>query len=247
MPLLPGQFILNGKYRILRLIRRGCRSTRWLAEEPRFLAIRQVAIKELRSLAADRQRGPEEQERRFFQEVRLAALLEQARASYVVRAITVEEMEDGARLLVMAYADSGSLADLIKTHPQGLPIDQAVHIAIQVCEALEVFHNLPGEPVHRDVKPSNILLTNKARHCLATLAWLNWWGRVVDCSLAVHSIPARPCIWRQNKSEPVATWQRAADVYALGCVFWEMLTGQHFKRHELRRHPVGCGPTHRLG
>jgi serine/threonine protein kinase len=141
MTLQPNQTILDGKYRIVRLIGEGAFARVWLAEETEFGG-RPVAIKEPR---ADRltESEAEEQARRFRQEVDLAALLERHAVPGVIRALTVERLADGTRLLVMEYADGGSLADLIRSHPAGLPVEQAVTITAQATRSLDGFHKLP--------------------------------------------------------------------------------------------------------
>ncbi len=228
--LAPNQSILNGKYRIIRQLGEGAAARVWLAEEPRFGG-RLVAIKELRrDLLTTGEL--EEQERRFYQEVRLAALLEQARAPHVVRALTVEEQPDGARLLVMAYADGGSLADLLAQHPQGLPIDQAVGIAVQVAEALDALHSLPVEPVHRDVKPSNILLTREGEALLGDFGLAQLAGASGRSLLSGGQHPGTPMTMAPEQERGAGYLTPAADVFALGCVLWEMLTGKRYKRFQ---------------
>jgi len=116
MSLREGETILNGKYYIVKLLGEGGMARVWLAEEPDFAGL-QVAIKEPRRETLT-STELEQQERRFQQEVEMAALLEQARVPHVIRARTLERLEDGIRLLVMEYAEGGSLADRIGEHPK---------------------------------------------------------------------------------------------------------------------------------
>ncbi len=227
MPLAPGQTILN-KYRILELIGEGGFARVWLAEEPRF-DHRKVAIKEL--LRDKLTPGEmEEQERRFVQEIEIARLLEEHHVPNVVRALTVEHLEDDTPLLVMEYMPGGSLADLIDQHPQGLPIEQAVKITLDLCQALKTFHNLPAMPVHRDIKPSNVLFDTQGRAYLADFGLAQLPGRSGRTQMQAEPHPGTPLYMAPEQARSPEPLTPAADLYALGCVLFEMLTGKPYKR-----------------
>jgi serine/threonine-protein kinase len=228
MNIQSGETILNGKYRILRLIGEGSFARVWLAEEAEFGG-RLVALKELRRdvlTAAE----IEDQERRFRQEVELAAMLERSGVPNVIRALTVERLEDGTRLLVMEYADGGSLADLIAGHPDGLPVEQAVGITIQVCRALEGFHKLSVGPIHRDVKPSNILLTKDGRAMLSDFGLAQLPGASGRSRGTAAGHPGTDLYMAPEQLRSPEPLTPAADLYALGCVLFEMLTGKVYRR-----------------
>ncbi len=227
MALQPGLTILN-KYRIVRLLGEGGMARVWLAEELTFGG-RQVALKEPKSDvqgedAADLQR-------RFQQEISLTASLMQARAPNIVPAWTVEPL-DGGRVLVMQYMPGGSLEELLKQpeHAAGLPIERAVAIALDVLQALEALHRLPLEPVHRDVKPSNILFDGEGRACLADFGLAQLPCVSGRSRLAAGAHPATPNYAAPEQLRSPEPLLPAADLFALGCVLWEMLTGQRYKR-----------------
>jgi len=228
MSLHEGETILDGKYRILKLIGEGATARVWLAEEPEF-AGRYVAIKELKreTLTATEL---EEQERRFRQEVEMAAQLEQAHVPHVIRALTLEHLNDGTRLLVMEYAEGGSLADRIAEHPQGMPIEEAVQIALDICQALQAFHELPSGPVHRDIKPSNILFDRQGKAYLADFGLCQLPGRSGRTQMQAGPHPATPLYAAPEQLRSPEPLTPAADIFALGCVLFEMLTGKPYKR-----------------
>ena len=90
MVLTAGETILNGKYRIIRLLGEGGMARVWLAEEMTF-GNRQVALKEpLRDLPDGE---VEELKKRYQREVQVCAALEQAKAPNLVRALTAEPFD----------------------------------------------------------------------------------------------------------------------------------------------------------
>ena len=225
MPLAEGQTICRDKYRVLRLIGEGAFARVWLAEEPEF-GRRLVAIKELKreelSTAEIR-----EQERRFGREVELAAQLDTARAPSVVKAITLEKWRR-QRLLVMEYVDGGSLADLIAAHPAGLSIDRAVSITLQICAGLAAFHRLPGVPVHRDIKPSNILLSKSGEAMLSDFG-LAQTGESRRSGFMAEGHPGTLGYRSPEQEQSTGFLSPPSDVYALGCVLFEMLSGKLYR------------------
>ena len=225
MPIIPGKIILN-KYRILKLIGEGGMARVWLAEEVTF-GNRQVALKEPRGGLLPEDTA--EIRRRFQQEIRLAAQMMNAQVPNIVPAWTVE-LHEGAALLVMAYMAGGSLADLLEKHPQGLPVQQAAQIALDLLQALAALHDLPGEPVHRDVKPSNVLLDEAGRAHLADFGLAQLAGVSGRSRLAGSSHPATPMYAAPEQLRSPDPLMPAADLFALGCVLFEMLTGKRYKR-----------------
>ena len=232
MPLKPGQSICNGKYKILELIGEGGFARVWKAEEPGF-GHRLVAVKELKREQFSAQEL-EEFEHRFQREVEVSAALLEANVPNVMRTITLERLEEtGERLLVLEYVPGDNLADLIAQHPQGLPIEQAVQITMQVCDALAGFHALSTGPVHRDVKPSNILLTAEGQARLGDFGTAQLPGDTVVGSRTLGTAgwhPGTP-LYMSPEQELTRGYLRVpSDIFALGCVLFEMLTGGPYKR-----------------
>jgi serine/threonine-protein kinase len=224
VPLAAGASILDGKYRIVRLIGEGGMARVWLAEET-TLASRLVAIKAPRQdlLPEDL---PDIQER-YRREVHVSALL--ARAPNTVHALTAEPHEGGV-LLVMEYMPGGDLASLIQQNVQGLPVERVVAVAVDILRALEAAHNHPMAIVHRDVKPSNIVLDEHGR------AYLTDFGVAQVRALSERSRlgrglhPNTPLYSPPEQEAGAGYLTAAADLFALGCVLFEMLTGRAYKR-----------------
>jgi serine/threonine protein kinase len=215
--LKPGDTI-RGQYRILELIRKAGMSRVWLAEQPEF-GKRKVAIKE------PLLRGHRELERRWRQEIDLAPQLE--RLPHIVRAYTLEHRADGTPLLVMEYVDGGSLAQLMKRNSDGLPLGQSLKITREILKALAAFHNLPDTPVHRDVKPSNILLDCERGALLGDFGLAQLPGSRDTPPIKPH--PGTPLYKAPEQESELDPLTPAADLYAAGCVLFEMLTGKRYK------------------
>lgn len=225
MPITPDTTLLN-KYRIVRLLGEGGMARVWLAEELAF-GNRLVAIKEPRPSAFSDDAA--EIELRYRREVQVCAALEQAGVPNIVRAITAEPTGDGL-LLVMAYMPGGDLADLIRQHPAGLPVERAVAIALDVLAALAGAHSHPLEIVHRDIKPSNILFDKEGRAHLADFGLAQLAGMSGRSQLRGNQHPGTPQYMAPEQERSAGYLSPAADLYALGCVLWEMLTGKRYKR-----------------
>lgn len=129
-------------------------------------------------------------------------------------------LDQGRRYLVTAYAPGGTLADRIGRGP--LPFREAALLAADVADALQQAH-LNGI-VHRDVKPSNVVFGRDGRPLL------------IDFGLAVHDdelpgergrVAGTPAYLapEQVRGEGHRIDGRA-DVYSLGAVLYEMMTGQ---------------------
>jgi serine/threonine protein kinase len=162
----------------------------------------------------------------FVAEAKILGLLNH---SNVVKAYDFGE-ENGVLFLVLEYVDGPSLADAIGTlreHGREMPVAAAAHFAHEVCLALDYVHNLKGgdgEPlnvIHRDVTPSNILLTQTGGIKLLDFGVAKYRASQVKTSegfirgkaayLAPETLEARPFDCR-------------IDIFSLGIVLHEMLT-----------------------
>ena len=128
---------------------------------------------------------------------------------------------DGELFLVMELVDGPSLAELIAERGP-LPEDEAVRIATQVLSALGAAH--ASGIVHRDVKPANILLDGRGDSKLADFGIAKRFDDLTDSLTATGLVigTLRYLAPEQARGEPVSP---AADVYAVGVILHEMLTG----------------------
>src|SRR4029077_12897654 len=124
------------------------------------------------------------------------------------------------QFLAMELVEGGSLAGLLKKRSK-LPWEEVISFGLQICSALEHAHE--HGIIHRDLKPPNLLLTKEGKIKLADFGIardndataLTAAGRTVGTF--AYMAP------EQIRGEPEVTFK--ADLYALGCVLYELLTG----------------------
>lgn len=126
---------------------------------------------------------------------------------------------------LMEYVDGVTLRTLIDSKELGA--EEAQRIVVEVCHALQFAHE--EGIVHRDVKPSNILIDKKGRvkiadFGLAKLAVKDNEERLPRGQTTM--VLGTPHYMAPEQIEKPATVDHRADIYALGVVFYEMLTGQ---------------------
>ncbi len=146
--------------------------------------------------------------------------------------------EAGAmRALVMELAEGSTLADRIAQGP--IPLDESIIIARQIADALEAAHE--QGVIHRDLKPANIKVKSDGNVKVLDFG-LAKASEVSDCGLQVSGVSQSPTITtpamtqigmllgtaaymspEQAKGRPA---DKRSDVWAFGCVLYEMLTGQ---------------------
>ncbi len=226
MSLFEGATIL-GKYRVVRLIGQGGMGRVWLAEETSF-GNREVALKEPRAdiPAAE----AEEVLRRYQQEVQVYALLQKVGAPNIVPVYTVEPYA-GTMLLSMAYMAGGDGDALIRANSDGLAVERAVAIIRPVLAGLRAAHQHPMEIVHRDIKPSNLLLDAAGSAFLADFGLAQLAGMSGRSQLATaRPHPGTPLYMAPEQETSTRSLTPAADVYAIGCVLFELLTGKRYRR-----------------
>ncbi|HUQ18892.1 MAG TPA: protein kinase, partial [Gemmatimonadaceae bacterium] len=203
---------ISDRYRIERELGRGGMATVYLAEDVRHN--RKVAVKVLHpELAAVL--GAE----RFLAEIRVTANLQHSH----ILPLFDSGQADGQLFYVMPYVEGESLRGLLDRERQ-LPIDDAVMLTREVADALDYAHR--KGVIHRDIKPENILLHDG--HALVAdfgiaLAVTNaGGGRLTQTGLSLGT----PQYMSPEQATGERTLDGRTDVYSLGAVTYEMLTGE---------------------
>ena len=128
--------------------------------------------------------------------------------------------EDGVHYIVMEHVPGETLADVLRKEGRLHP-NRATSIAASVADALGVAH--AARIVHRDVKPANVMLTPDGRTKLMDLGI----ARNIDGESITHASSilgtAGYVSPEQARGDPV---DHRSDIYSLGCVLYEMLTGR---------------------
>ncbi|MFP3941515.1 MAG: serine/threonine-protein kinase [Thermoanaerobaculia bacterium] len=209
-----------GRYRILESIGRGSTGTVYRARDT--LIGREVAIKCVQGASAGSGRSAGELRDELLREARSAGMLSHPN---VVTVYDVLELPGDSLYIAMEYVHGRSLGDLL-AGGRPLELERVVDLVAQVASALDYLHAMGV--VHRDVKPGNVLLTDAGRVKLTDfgIAFSAWEGGRESAGgseegevlgtpeyMAPEQILGRPITLR-------------TDVWALGVVVHEMLTGE---------------------
>jgi Tol biopolymer transport system component/serine/threonine protein kinase len=237
-PLLPNDLTTPpmparvGPYRIERLIGEGGMGTVYLADRDDGEFDQRVALKLVRrGLHLDARVV-----RRFRDERQILASLNHPG---IARLFDGGITDDGLPFFAMEYVEGMPIDRYCDEH--ALNVEQRLELFVRVCDALAHAHG--KQIVHRDIKPSNILVTASGE------------PRLLDFGIAKllgpdDGVTGAPAITRQSerlltpeyaspeqiRGEPVVV---ASDVYCLGVLLYQLLTGQlPFKRHERTPHEL---------
>jgi serine/threonine protein kinase len=131
---------------------------------------------------------------------------------------------DGLHYLIMEYVDGLNLRQLEQAGK--LPPREALQIIPQICEALQFAHD--EGIVHRDIKPENVLLDKKGRVKIADFGLARILGREPESFrlTGAKDFMGTPHYMAPEQIEHPQTVDHRADIYSLGVVFYEMLTGE---------------------
>src|ERR1035437_8129023 len=124
---------------------------------------------------------------------------------------------------VMEYVDGMNLRRLL--NDQHVAPRQALELVVQICTALQYAHD--EGVVHRDIKPENILLTKKGQVKIADFGVAKLLGAVPDTALTMSQAAMGTLNYMApEQRENAQKVDHRADIYSLGVVFYEMLTGE---------------------
>ena len=193
-------------YKILEKIGEGGMGVVYKAED--LSLQRTVALKFLSPHSLD---DPESKER-FLREARSAASLDHPNVC------TVYEIgeQDGQTFLSMAFIEGKTVKDKIAERP--LPLDEALHIALQIGEGLREAHE--NGVVHRDVKPHNVMLTSRGQVKIMDfgLAQLAGRSQITKTGLALGTLS-----YMSPEQLEGQTVDRRSDIWSFGVVLYEMM------------------------
>jgi serine/threonine-protein kinase len=205
------QAALADRYVIERELGSGGMATVYLARDlkhRRFVALKVLSPALAASLGADR----------FLREIELAARLQHPHI------VTVFDSGDAGGILwyTMPYVEGETLRARLERERQ-LPLDVALRIAIEAARALDFAHQ--HGILHRDVKPENLLLTTDGSTMVADFGIARPWGEVEKLTQS-GVVVGTPAYMSPEQAAGERALDARTDVYALGCVLYEMLAGE---------------------
>ncbi len=202
-----------GKYVILSEIGQGASANVYVGEDP--FNDRKVAIKVAKSSADMTEEEANRFEKLFLNEASLAGKLNHPNIVGVFDAV----VEGDQRYIVMEYVPGGSLKKFC-TETNLLPVRQAVLVVFKCCRALD--YAFQNGVIHRDIKPANILLSERDDIKISDFG-------TARISHATHTqiegflgSPAYMSPEQINEEPPSVR----SDIYSLGVVMYELLTGK---------------------
>ena len=207
--------LIDGTYRVQKLIGQGGMGVVLLAYDDRLM--RDVAIK----LVAKELLGHSGARERFVVEAQTMA---RVRHENVVRIFALGD-HDGLPYFVMEYVPGTNLADWLAEREESvlsasIPVDTVLGIIEQVGRGLDAIHRAGA--VHADVKPGNVLIGPSHRIALTDFGLVRRVGVARNTNLLVGTPSYLPPEFMSTE----AVVDGRADVYSLGVMTYEMLTGR---------------------
>jgi len=220
----------KGRYEIERPLGRGGMSAVYLAKDHQLLAKR-VVVKVL----LDDMNEDAWMRQKFFQEMEALSRIDHPG---VVGVLDTGQTPEGKQFLVMQYVEGQTLRAAIPAG--GMPIDQASSLIRQIGQALGAAHD--AGVWHRDLKPENIMLQQTGGECYAKLIDFGIAG-IQDSKFTGEKTKVAGSLTYMAPEQFAGSACAASDIYALGVVAYEMLTGAPPFSSSSMTHLVAEDPT----
>ena len=164
---------------------------------------------------------------RFAREARASVKI---KSEHVARTIDVGKLESGAPYMVMEFLEGQDLSQRVREHGP-LPIDQAVELTLQACEAVADAHALGI--VHRDLKPANLFVIRRSDGTEAVKVLDFGISKVTGGSATgsdvgmtkTTAVMGSPLYMSPEQMESARNVDARTDIWALGASLFELLTG----------------------
>lgn len=211
-----------GSYEVLSLLGKGGMGEVYRARDTKLK--REVAIK---TLPEEFSRDPERLAR-FQREAEALAALNHPNIGSIYH---LQEL-DGSRYLVLELVEGDTLADILGKRG-ALPIDEAIRIAKQICEALEAAHE--KGITHRDLKPANIKITPDGKVKLLDFGLARAFEQSSNVNLSnspttvgdsTAGVILGTAAYMSPEQARGELADKRSDIWAFGCVLYEMLSGR---------------------
>ncbi|MGD0527038.1 MAG: serine/threonine-protein kinase [Polyangiaceae bacterium] len=163
---------------------------------------------------------------RFDREARAAVRI---RSEHVARVIDVGKLENGAPYMVMEYLEGRDLSQWLSQNGR-LPIHQAVDFLLQACEAIAEAHAMGI--VHRDLKPANLYCIRRPDGALSIKVLDFGISKLTDPASGgmgmtrTQAIMGSPYYMSPEQMESSKAVDPRADIWALGVILYELITGR---------------------
>ncbi len=208
LELQPGGLVPGTRYRVTGWLGSGGMGVVYQARDEDLKRL--VALKVL-----DRQTSRDIQAVDMFRQE--AQVISSLRSDHIVEVYELMTLEDGRLAYAMELLEGRALSDVV-TGP--LPVSRVIGILRQICESLRVAH--AAGVVHRDIKPRNIFVVNARRPDTTKLLDFGIASSVVE---SVDMISGTPGYMAPEQAHGTLSDPRT-DIYAVGVVAYEMLTGR---------------------
>jgi serine/threonine-protein kinase len=217
-----------GNYEVSVLLGKGGMGEVWRASD-RLLG-RDIAIKTLPTEFSE----DVDRLSRFEREAKVLASLNHPN----IASIYGLEASAGTKFLVLELVEGDTLADLIKRGP--LSVAEAIRLSLQIAEAIEAAHE--KDVIHRDLKPANIKVTPEGKvkvldfglaKALQAEAGDVANSPTLSMAATAHGIILGTAAYMAPEQARGQAVDRRADIWAFGCVLYEMLTGRQAFRGEM--------------